>query len=136
MAPFSPRISNMGPKASPVPCPPVMVTEPAIRPRKGSTPINIAINTPTTFWKIARKDAKTQKKIIWRPPTLRREKLAPSPILVKKAIKNGDRRVVSNWKAKSPVSLKIKAKIAKVNPPTTGAGMAKRLRTFHFLIRK
>ena len=49
-APLNANCSSMSlPKAAPVPCPPVIVIEPAIRPRNGWTPRPLASSTPTPF---------------------------------------------------------------------------------------
>jgi len=59
----------------------------------------------------------------WGPPILRSLRLAPKPIVVKKAIMSGSRRVVSNVNRLTSNRRATRMARATTSPPTTGAGM-------------
>jgi len=102
LAPVTPAFSNNGAKARPVAGPPVKVTEPARTPNRGFRPRRTARPAPRTFWKMAATVAMMKKSKTCGPPTLRSRRLAPKPMVVKKAIINGSCSVVSKVNRLSP----------------------------------
>ena len=75
--------SNTEPQAPAVPWPPVSVTEPAIRPMSGSSPMALAKPTPTLFCSTINTLTMTKNTNSGTPPARRREKSALRPMEVK-----------------------------------------------------
>ena len=81
--------SNSGANARPVAGPPVRVTDPASTPISGCWPISIAVTAPTTFWAMATTVENRKNTSTSGPPTRSSDRLAPKPMVVKKAICSG-----------------------------------------------
>ena len=99
VAPTKPNLfSKSGPHAPAVPCPPVRVIEPVIRPISGSSPKTFAKPTPTKFCTMINAPTTAVKITNGRPPAFRREKSALKPIEVKKISMNASCSGFSNLK--------------------------------------
>ncbi len=121
-APGTPAASNAGANASPVAGPPVSVTDPLRTPKSGGMPSGAARTTPSTFCSTASTVQNRKKTITWGPPTLSSERLAPKPMLVKKAIISGACSRVSKTMGSIPRARAASMPPATIRPPMTGAG--------------
>ncbi len=88
-APGTPARSKSGANASPVAGPPVSVTELQSTPNNGCMPRGTATRIPAMFCTTANKPDTTKNRTTWGPPTLRRDRLAQNPMVVKNAIMRG-----------------------------------------------
>jgi hypothetical protein len=88
-APGTPADSKSGAKARPVAGPPVRVTDPLSTPNSGCIPRSDATAAPSAFCSTATMVHRTVKTSTCGPPTRSSEKLAPNPMVVKKAIISG-----------------------------------------------
>ena len=82
----------------------------------------IAIRMPTTFCTIANTVASRKKRRTCGPPIFSSDRLAPKPMVVKKAIMSGLCSVVSNVTSVTPWPRAISTAMATKSPPSTGVG--------------
>ena len=85
-ASVTPKTStNRCPHAAPVPCPPAIVTEPAMRPITGSTPIAFATPMPMMFSMKSMPTTHSVNSTSATPPLASERASAPRPIVAKNA---------------------------------------------------
>ncbi len=82
---------------------------------------------PTTFWSTARTQARPKNVSSGPPPFLTRAALAPIPMVVKNMIMKPFCRTSSNSNPMTPFRRRTVVSPANRSPPTTGAGMLKRM---------
>jgi hypothetical protein len=82
-----------------------------------------ATAAPTTFCATATTVDASRNRATAGPPTRSSERLAPKPMVAKKAIISGACSVVSNWKRISPWRRASAVATATRSPPITGAGI-------------
>ena len=121
-APGTPAFSNSGANARPVAGPPVSVTDPFSTPNSGCWPSNAARPAPITFCTMASTVHSSVKISTCGPPTFSSERLAPKPMVVKKAIISGACRRVSKVTSVTPCARAAVTTTATRSPPMTGAG--------------
>ena len=114
---------NNAPHAAPVPCPPVRVIEPAMRPIKGSRPSILAIDTPTMFCTMRNAATINTNLASGFPPRLKLAISAFKPILAKKQSISGVLKPLSNWIVIPEVRCSAYKPSAAITPPTTGSGI-------------
>ena len=122
VAPLTPACSNSGANARPVAGPPVSVTEPASTPSSGGRPMAAARPAPSTFCSSAATVEMARNHATCTPPTRSRRRLAPKPMVVKKAIISGACSVVSKRTRSCPSRRSRLTMTATSSPPSTGAG--------------
>ena len=93
-----PIFSRSGPQPAAVPCPPVMVMEPATRPSSGFWSSATASPTPTAFWTAIKTPTTMVKMTSGMPPAFRREKSALRPMEEKNTSMKASRSDLSKAK--------------------------------------
>lgn len=101
---------------------PVKVTDPFSTPKSGCCPRSVASPAPITFCTMASTEHSNVKISTCGPPTFSNDRLAPKPMVVKKAIISGAWRRVSKVRSVTPCARAAVTATATSSPPMTGAG--------------